>query len=392
MKQSRRRFESAEYAARQHKVRQVLASSGIDLLIVSDPSNMNWLTGYDGWSFYVHQCVVLGVDGELFWYGRYIDAQGARLTTDLADSEIVDYPDDYVMTPHRHPMEYLAKVLKARNLHTKTIGVEKDNYYFSAKAMESLQASLPDASFKDATALVNWQRAVKSPREIEYMKRAGSVIANVYERIMQVAEPGMRKNELVAEIQHASIIGTEDYYGDYAAIVPLIGAGDEASACHMTWDGEPLESGSGMFLELAGVHARYHCPCCRTLYLGQPEQKYIDAEKKMLECIDRTLEMFKPGNTCGEVAATFFDTLEKFGYKKDNRCGYPIGLSYPPDWGERTMNLGRTDTTVLQEGMTFHFMPGLWFDDWGFEITESVWVTSEGAECLSNVPRQLLVK
>ncbi|MCP4994015.1 MAG: M24 family metallopeptidase [Gammaproteobacteria bacterium] len=392
MKQSRRRFESAEYTARQHEVRQVLVSLGIDLLIVSDPSNMNWLTGYDGWSFYVHQCVVLGVDGELFWYGRCIDAQGARLTTDLADSEIVDYPDDYVMTPHRHPMEYLARVLKARNLHPKTIGVEKDNYYFSAKTMEVLQASLPDASFEDATALVNWQRAVKSPREIEYMKRAGSVIEKVYERIMQVVESGMRKNELVAEIQHASIIGTEDYYGDYAAIVPLIGAGDEASACHMTWDGERLESGSGMFFELAGVHARYHCPCCRTLYLGQPGQKYIDAEKMMLECIDRTLEMFKPGNTCGEVAATFFDTLEKFGYKKDNRCGYPIGLSYPPDWGERTMSLRRTDTTVLQEGMTFHFMPGLWFDDWGFEITESIRVTPEGAECLSNVPRQLLVK
>jgi ectoine hydrolase len=71
---------------------------------------------------------------------------------------------------------------------------------------------------------------------------------------------------------------------------------------------------------------------------------------------------------------------------------YSIGLSYPPDWGERTMSLRPTDSTVLQESMTFHFMPGLWFDDWGFEITESVLVTANGGECLASVPRKLLVK
>ena len=45
-------------------------------------------------------------------------------------------------------------------------------------------------------------------------------------------------------------------------------------------------------------------------------------------------------------------------------CFYPIGLSYPPDWGERTMSLRPTDDTELKSGMTFHFMPGLWLDAW----------------------------
>lgn len=364
----------------------------IDLLIVSDPSNMYWLTGYDGWSFYVHQCVVIGVEGELFWYGRGIDAASARITTDLPDEDIVSYPDDYVMNPHQHPMEYLAGILKQRQLQNKVIGVEKDNYYFSAKAMESLTASLPDTRFKDATGLVNWQRAVKSSRELEYMRRAGKVIEKVYERVLQVAEPGLRKNELVAEIKHAGILGTEDAYGDYAAIVPLIGVGEEASACHLTWDGEVLENNTGIFLELAGAHARYHCPCSRTLHLGKPDQHYLQVEEIMQDCMETTLEAFKVGNTCGEVASAFFDALESHGYEKDNRCGYAIGLSYPPDWGERTMSLRRTDDTVLQQNMTFHFMPGLWFDDWGFEMSETVIVTEKGAECISNVPRELFVK
>ena len=83
MKKERRRFSKEEYLARQLKVRQSMNASNVDALIVYDPANMFWLTGYDGWSFCVHQCVVISTDGDLFWYGRGIDAKGAELTTDL---------------------------------------------------------------------------------------------------------------------------------------------------------------------------------------------------------------------------------------------------------------------------------------------------------------------
>lgn len=392
MKKSRRRFEPAEYETRQAKTRTALEQAGLDLLIVSDPSNMCWLTGFDGWSFYVHQCVVIGSNGELFWFGRGIDAPTAYLTTDLPHSEVITYPDHYVQSPDIHPMEYLADILKQRNLQAAHIGVEKDNYYFSARAMESLARSLPDAKLQDATSLVNWQRALKSPQEIIYMQRAGLVIEQVYVRIMEVAEPGMRKNELAAEILHAGTWGTPDHYGDYTAIVPLMGMGEEAAACHLTWDGTHLEQDNGMFLELAGAHNRYHCPVSRTLYFGEPPAKYHNIEQVIGESIELLLPLFKPGNTCGELAQIFFTHLHKYGYEKNNRCGYSIGMSYPPDWGERTMSLRLHDQTVLQTGMCFHFMPGMWFDDWGFEMTESITVTEQGGLCLAKVPRQLLVK
>lgn len=392
MKVTRRRFSIEEYAARQDKTRLAMIEKDIGVLIVTDPSNMCWLTGYDGWSFYVHQCVVISADGSLFWFGRGIDANGAKLTTDLDDADIISYADRYVQSEQYHPMDCLADVLQQRNLHIGNIGIEKDNYYFSARAAESLYARFHDANFIDATALVNWQRAIKSPTELMYMRRAGRVVEKVYQRIMQVAEPGIRKNALVAEIFHAQVMGADDHYGDYAAIVPLIGVGDEAAACHMTWDGETLEPDSGIALELAGVHARYHCPCSRTLYFGEPPQKYRDIEKVINECIENSLSVFKPGNTCGEVAEAFFNNLKKYGYEKNNRCGYPIGLSYPPDWGERTMSLRKSDRTILEAGMTFHFMPAIWFDDWGYETTESLEVSDNGGLCLSNVPRQLLVK
>ncbi len=388
----RLRFSVTEFNVRLAATRAAMEAEGIEVLIVSDPSNMAWLTGYDSWSFYVHQCVVVPLDDLVLWFGRGIDAPGARLTTVLEPVQILTYPDIYVQSREMHPMDKLSEIFHAKGWSRAAIGVELDNYYFSAAAMRSLQTHLPGAHFIDATGLVNWQRAVKSEVEIGYMRSAARVIEKVYERIVEVAEPGMRKNDLVAEIYHAGIKGTPEHYGDYPAIVPLIGSGEEAAACHMTWDAAILGGETGLFLELAGTHNRYHCPCSRTLYFGKPPAKYLEVEKVILEGIEKTLEQFRPGNSCGEVARTFFDVLNKYGYEKENRCGYSIGLSYPPDWGERTMSLRTNDPTVLQEGMTFHFMPGLWFDDWGFEITESVLVTESGGECLAGVPRKLFVK
>jgi ectoine hydrolase len=99
----------------------------------------------------------------------------------------------------------------------------------------------------------------------------------------------------------------------------------------------------------------------------------------------------RPGNTCEDVANAYFAVLARHGIVKDSRAGYSIGLSYPPDWGERTMSLRRGDRTELRPGMTFHFMTGLWLETMGLEITESILITDTGVECLADVPRRLVV-
>jgi ectoine hydrolase len=385
-------FEKEEYEIRISKVRKSMDEKNIEVLIVTDPSNMAWLTGYDGWSFYVHQCVVLSLEGEPFWYGRGMDTNGAKLTVFMQHENIIGYPDDYVQNPEKHPMDYLSEILTEKNCAKKTIGVEKDNYYFSASCMESLQRNLVQANFVDSTGLVNWQRTVKSPRELEFMRKASRIVEKMHARIFEVMEPGMRKNDLVAEIYHSGITGTEDGGGDYAAIVPMTPTGADASAPHLTWDDQPIPNNSGTFFEIAGCYRRYHCPLSRTIYLGQAPQKYLDVEKAVLEGIEAGLEAAKPGNFAEDIEAAWRKTIVKYGYEKESRCGYAIGLSYPPDWGERTVSFRKGDKTVLEPNMTFHFMPALWFDDWGLETTESIVITDSGVETLANVPRKLLVK
>jgi ectoine hydrolase len=394
MREPKLYFSFAEYAHRISKTRTEMQERGLDLIIVSDPSNMAWLTGYDGWSFYVHQCVLLGLDGDPVWFGRGQDVNGALRTCFMQFGDILGYPDNYVQSTERHPMDFLATQIEDRGWSKARIGVEMDNYWFTAAAYASLQNHLPNALFADATGLVNWQRAVKSPQELAYMRTAGKFVERMHQRVIDKIEPGMRKCDLVADIYDASLRYDEAIGagGDYSAIVPLLPSGEAAAAPHLTWDDQPMVHGEGTFFELAGVYHRYHCPLSRTVYLGKPTKTFLDAEKAVLEGMEAGLEMATAGNLCEDIAKAFFGVLKNYGITKDNRTGYPIGLSYPPDWGERTMSLRIGDKTVLQENMTFHFMTGLWMDDWGFEITESIVIGKNGPECLTNVPRKLVVK
>ncbi len=386
-------FERDEYDAHIAKTRRAMEQAGIDLLIVTDPTNMAWLKGYDGWSFYVHQCVLLAMNGEPVWYGRGQDANGAKRTVFMRHDNIVGYPDHYVQSTVRHPMDYLSiEVIAARGWEKQRIGVEMDNYYFSTKAYASLTQHLPHASFVDATTLVNWQRAVKSAREIEYMCVTARIVEKMHARILDKVEPGMKKSDLVAQIYEAGITGIEGHGGDYPAIVPLLPTGSDAAAPHLTWDDSTFTVNAGTFFEIAGCFRRYHCPLSRTVYLGKPPQHFIDGEKAVVEDIEAELAATKPGNRTEDIANAFFAVLRKSGIEKDSRCGYPIGASYRPDWGERTMSLRPGDKTVLEPGMTFHFMPGLWLDDWGLEITESILITDTSVETFYNTSRKLFVK
>ncbi|MEJ2034731.1 MAG: M24 family metallopeptidase [Maritimibacter sp.] len=386
-------FTRSEYARRLAKTRAEMAARGLDAIFVEDPSNMAWLTGYDGWSFYVHQGVVLTLEGEPIWWGRAMDANGARRTAWLSEDNLRPYGDAYVQSTERHPMQHLAALLSELGLAEARIGVELENYYFSAKAYLTLREALPKADLIDATALVNWQRAVKSDEELGFMRKAARISEKIVDGVLERAEPGLRKNELIAGIYQDALLGDGDDWGDYPAIVPMVPSGADGSAPHLTWNGDPLVSGEGTSFEIAGVYRRYHTPFCRTVFLGTPPDEMRRAEAALVAGLEAGLDAARAGNRACDVANALGAELEKAGISRGARCGYPIGLSYPPDWGERTISLRAEDETVLEPGMTFHFMPGLWMDDWGLEITESILIRESGAaECFCNRPRGIWVK
>ncbi|UAB87692.1 M24 family metallopeptidase [Ruegeria sp. SCSIO 43209] len=382
-------FSAQEYADRIHKTRSAMDQQGIETLLITDPSNMAWLTGYDGWSFYVPQMVILPASGSPLWWGRTQDKAGAAQTTWLDQMDLLDWPEEHVQHPDHHPVDALVLALRDRGW-TSGIGVEMDNYYYSAASHRILERAF--GALIDATGLVNWKRAVKSDAEIAMMRKAGQLTAHMHGVLRDAYREGLPKNQLVAEVQAAGIAGLPGLAGDYPAIVPIAPSGREASASHITWNDRPLARDEATYFEISGCYRRYHCPASRSLFLGDPPDDIRRAEAAVLTAIDDTMTAARPGITCEEVAACVYDSFARAGYVKANRTGYPIGLSYPPDWGERTMSLRPGDTTELQENMTFHLMPGLWTPDWGLAITESFVVTSDGGKPLADISREMVVK
>ena len=105
-------FSASEFSSRLDKTKKSMIKDHIDILIITDPSNMNYLTGYDGWSFYVPQGVIVSLDKEEpIWFGRKQDSNGARITTYLKEENVLGYPENLIQSPPSHPYDYVANYI-----------------------------------------------------------------------------------------------------------------------------------------------------------------------------------------------------------------------------------------------------------------------------------------
>jgi ectoine hydrolase len=386
-----RSFPSEEFSRRVAETKKRMEKAGFDLIICQDPANMNWLTGFDGWSFYVPQCVLVHVGASSpIWFGRAQDAKSARITTDLPDNSIVGFSESLVQHPVHHPYDELAALIRGRGWERCRIGVEMDAHYYTARCHEHLVKGLPGSTVTNNRDLVNWARLVKSPAEIALMREAGKICTKAMNRAVEVMKPGIPQQQVIAEIYHAQTSGITGAGGDYAAICPLMPVGEGTSTPHLTWSDQPLPSDSLAMIEIAGTRRRYHAPLTRTMYLGKPPQKISDVARIAVEGVDAGLEAARPGNSAAQVEAVWQAVLRRNGLSKESRVGYSIGLGYPPDWGERTVSLRHGDKTILQSGMCFHMQAGLWLKDFGVAISESFVVTESGGERLCDVARELI--
>ena len=386
-------FTKEEYKERLKKVQRAMQNKGIELLISHDTANMNYLTGYDAWSFYYAQCVIIHVNAdEPICFVRAQDAGGAYIKTYLKDENIIQYHEKYIHTWPLHPYDYLVEIINERKWDKLNIGLEMDSHYFTAYCYEKIKQGLPNAKLKDSDRLVNWVRLIKSSTEIDLMKSAALISQKGMKTAIETINPGVRQCDAVGEIQKALFCGTTDIGGEYASIATLLPTGKGTSASHLTATQDKFVTGEATIVELSGVHNRYHVPMARTVLLGRAEQKKIDAMKATNEALEAGFSVVKPGNTADDVAQKFWGVLDKYNIKKESRTGYSIGIGYPPDWGEQTLNISKGDKTVLKANITFHMIAVMQFGDWGVEASESVRVTDSGHELFCNFSRDLHIK
>ncbi|RWO01320.1 Xaa-Pro peptidase family protein [Mesorhizobium sp.] len=309
-------FTQAEYAQRLAGVKSRMEKASFDLIICQDPANMCWLTGYDGWSFYVPQCVLVHLrEDRPIWFGRAQDARSARLTTGLPEKNIVPFSERLVQQSVEPPYDELAQLIRSRGWGNARIGVEMDAHYYTARCHAHLVSGLPDAHFANNHDLVNWARLVKSEAELALIREAGAICTHAMKRGIEKMRPGVPQNHVIAEIYQAQIMGVPGAGGDYAAICPLMPVGEGTSTPHLTWSDAPLPDSGLAILEIAGVRRRYHAALTRTVHFGKPPQVLVDMAKAIVEGVDTGLEKARPGYTAEEVEAAWQAVLRKNGLK-----------------------------------------------------------------------------
>ncbi|MER8811220.1 M24 family metallopeptidase [Mesorhizobium australicum] len=386
-------FEFSEFQTRLAAVKKEMARRGIDIFLLSEPPNQNYLTGYNAYSFYTPQMVIVAQDhDEPIWVGRFMDRVSATMTSYLSEDNIRAYPDTYVQSVTLSAYDFMAGIVKELGGDKARIGVEMGGYYYPARGHADLTRALPNAEFVDADLLVGWIRLVKSPTEVAIMRQAGQLADVAMKRVIDMVRAGVRECDIAAAIYHQQISGTPEFGGDYPCCPPDLCIGERSIAPHAAWTDDPLPDSTVVNLELNGCRHRYQVNLARTIVVGQPSPAFLNLSEIAVEALNVGLDAVRPGRTCSEVDGEFRKALARHGIEKESRIGYPTGIGFPPASGERTASIRKGDETVLKPGMVFHMMPGLWLDNVGITITQSFAVSETGYEPLTTTPRKLFVK
>ena len=264
-------FEQPEFARRLSAVKQEMSKRGMDALLLSEPPNQNYLTGYDAYSLYTPQMVIVaqGHD-EPIWVGRGMDAVSARRTTWLADDNVRAYPDHYVQSAAHSPCDFYAEVVKQTSGEKARVGVEMGGYYYSARTHADLVRALPQAEFIDADLLVGWIRIVKSPAEVVLMRQAGTIADAMMRRAIEMIEPGVRECDIAAAVYHQMMAGTPEFGGTYTCSPPYLCVDDRIIEPHPAWTDRRVPHSTRINLELFGSRQRYQVNLSRSISVGEP--------------------------------------------------------------------------------------------------------------------------
>jgi len=369
-----------------------MQEAGIDLLLTSTPESINYLSGYEGWSFFVTQVLLLAIDEEEpVLILRNQDVNCASITAFINSENIQSYPNELNEAVNTHPMQFIAKFIERKGWGKQAIGIEKNSDFLSVRSYQLLRESLPNSHIVDASLLVNWIRTVKSAAEIVLMREAARLAECAMQAAVDTIEVGIRECDAVAALYRAHLRGTAEYGGSVPNSV-LMMTGAKTKAPHLKWSDEPFSLGDTVAIELSGSRRQYHCALARTVILGEIPEPLTNLLSIVKEGMHAALAAVRPGELCEDINSAWKSVIESAGLRKSSRIGYAQGICFQPTWVERTASLQAGDKTVLEPNMTFHMILGMWQGEHKLTFSESFLVTKNGHELLTHFPQIIFNK
>jgi Xaa-Pro dipeptidase len=378
-------FPLEEYERRLRELRERMAYRGLSAVVISDPENINYLTGHQttGYSFF--QALVIPLEAEPVSVTRQMEVSNIEQRTWVEDARF--YPDT------GDALQMLYSVLSGLDLTQGHVGYERNSYFFPAYQQDRLHTMFADGTLRDCYGIVEAGRITKSDAEIDLMLKAAKATEAGMQAGLEAAGEGVTENDIAAATCAAMFAAG----GEYPAVVPYITSGPRTMIGHATWEGRTVQANDHVFLEMAGCVQRYHTAMMRTVVLGKPSRSMRKAETIMLKALDEVEALIRPGVTVSDADNLVRQIISEndIGASLVTRAGYSIGIAFAPSWDEGYMlSLKQGDQAILETGMTLHIIPWMWGIDGDKTcgISDTIRVTEDGCESFYTLDRHFTVK
>lgn len=354
------------FELRRRQVSEGLVEHSLDALLVSFGANLRYLSGFTG------------SNGALLVLpGRTLLFTDPRYTIQAAQESCCE------VRIAKGPL--LAEVVEAaRRLRVRRIGYEPAR--LTCEAYRALESSLPPrGSLEPVTGWVELLRAVKSPEEIELIRRSVLTNSRAFDAVVKKVRPGMRESELAADLEYRMRrLGAEK-----PAFETIVAGGERSALPHASPTPARLENGQLVVIDMGALEDGYCSDMTRMLFLGTPGQKVKRLYRAVLDAQLAALDAVRAGTTAAAVDRAARRVLDRHGFGPAfiHSTGHGLGLEIhePP-------RVGKRDRTRLQPGMVITIEPGAYLAGFGgVRIEDTVVVTRHGCEILTPTAKELRV-
>jgi len=375
-------FDPAVYQTRLALVQSEVESRGLAGVLLFDPENTYWLTGYQTIGYFTFQTVFVPRRGQPVIISRTVNRDLAQAHGAFADFIAIGDTDD--------PVDVLAGWLEKRGLEGRAVGIEMQAWYLTVAHFRRLEAAL-NVPLVEWTGVFERHRMVKTEAEIERMRRAARAAEAGLAAAIDAVAPGKTENDVAAAMFQANIAAGSEYLGH----PPLVVAGPTTALCFAMWRRRPIRQDDVVLLEAAGCIDRYHAMLSRPVVAGRPGTEHLETADALREVLEVAISCIRPGISAAEVDLTCREALERRGLAQyfRHRAAYGIGIGFPPNWSEgHIYSIRPDDPMILQPNMTFHLIPTLFLKNFGMCFSDSIRVTETGCEVLTGFERKLFAK
>ncbi len=382
---SKNDFEISEFEKRHSRVRLEMEKFGIELLLVFAPANINYLIGTPSKGYQEFQVLFFPLKPDkLTIITRLPDSPHLKAES-LAD-EVIGWggrePED--------PIDVMKRVMRERNFSGLQTGVEVPYYYLHPYDYKKIIDLIGDSLVKDATDLIGSIRLIKSPAEIEYVKKAALILDKSMETGLKSINAGKTERQVSADIHHTLLLSGSDIPSSPMNFL----SGPRSAFAHAEPSDRVISNGDFMHIQFGAHWKRYCCTIGRQISLGKPTQRMLDIYQVARDAVDACIEVIKPGVPATVPHEAAKNIISKAGMDRYrlHMTGYAVGAAFPPSWVEPLV-LESNCPYILQEGMVIAVEPPLFGleDGLGVRVIENVLINKNGAQALCKTTRDLMI-